>query len=170
MWASRRLSSKIANRVQSKLYASIKMIKILTIFVEFFSGVLPKLRQDEITPEQKLEMLVYFLGVRALLLYIAILANNAMRPLKEKANATNYNKELQNDEIEAEKMAKDFEQVQTDVAAFRGRFEVYFKSAEQQLQKEVTDLQGKVAQLETKLASLKKWVRRLVLSVCLLFY
>ncbi|KAE9395491.1 hypothetical protein BT96DRAFT_1021912 [Gymnopus androsaceus JB14] len=120
MLASRTLAGSIASRVKL-----------------FFESVLPKLKQESsITPQEKLEMLKYFLG--------------------EKVDATNYKAELKRDEDGAEQMAKNFEKIKTDVATFRAQFDVYFKGAENQLQKDVTDLQGKVKELETKLQGLTK--------------
>jgi hypothetical protein len=37
---------------------------MLIMIIVFFSTVLPKLKQDSITPQEKLEMLKFFLGVR----------------------------------------------------------------------------------------------------------
>ncbi|KAH6910823.1 hypothetical protein BKA70DRAFT_1220679 [Coprinopsis sp. MPI-PUGE-AT-0042] len=119
MLDSRTLAQSIASRVKT-----------------FFSTVLPKLRQDSLTAQEKLDMLKYFLG--------------------EKVDANNYNEELKRDEKAAEQMAKNFDKIKTDVATFRAQFNVYFKSAGNQLAKEVTDLQGKVKELEVKLEGLTK--------------
>jgi hypothetical protein len=57
-------------------------------------------------------------------------------------------------------MAKNFNKIKTNVAIFRAQFDVYVKGAGNQLAKEVTDLQGKVKELEVKLEGLTKTVRR----------
>ncbi|KAE9395474.1 hypothetical protein BT96DRAFT_977949 [Gymnopus androsaceus JB14] len=117
MLKSRTLATSLANRVEM-----------------FFKHVLPKLKDDNLTAQQKDDMLTYFLG--------------------EKANATNYNEELKKDEDAAEQMYKDFLKVQTDVATFKSQFGVWFQQAQDQLQKEITDLKGEIDKIKADLESL----------------
>ncbi|KAH6910820.1 hypothetical protein BKA70DRAFT_1424489 [Coprinopsis sp. MPI-PUGE-AT-0042] len=110
----------------------------------FFKNVLPKLKDDNLTPQQKDDMLTYFLG--------------------EKVTAMNYNKVLKKDEDDAEQMYKDFQRVQTNVKTFQAQFKVWWAQAKAELQKEITELQGDIAKIDADIDTLTT-KRNIVLGV-----
>ncbi|KAH6910819.1 hypothetical protein BKA70DRAFT_1424487 [Coprinopsis sp. MPI-PUGE-AT-0042] len=94
----------------------------------FYKNILPKLKGDTLTAQQKEEMLTYFVG--------------------EKVNAPNYNEALKWDEKAAEQLYKDFLDIRTKVATFKAKFDTSFKLTH------VSSLQSNFAKLEAELEAL----------------
>jgi len=71
---------------------------------------------------------------------------------------------LKKDETKAQTISQEFANIPTAITGFKAEFNAYFKRAEGQLAKEVSDLHNLIGELERQLDSAKGWVSFLLFS------
>jgi predicted PurR-regulated permease PerM len=72
---------------------------------------------------------------------------------------------LKKDELAAQEMAQRFKDIMNEVAGFKARLNAYWKSVQQALANEITQLDNRITQLEADLAAFQKGVSLLVLII-----